>query len=88
MQHDGTRFEDREVIVVAVDDGRDAAVRAQLEEGFPLLHIAHDGDMVGGVRYADFLEQDRDFLAVRRCIGIQVNHEALSSLSKLQIFTP
>jgi hypothetical protein len=44
--------------------------------------------MVSSIRHADFLQQGGDFPAVWCRIGIQVNHDSLSPLSKLRTFTP
>ena len=60
--------------VVAVDDRRDAVVRADLEEFRLELLVLADIDRVHGVGQAHFLERDGSLAAVRGRPGVKIDH--------------
>ena len=59
---------------VAIDDRRDAIVRADLQEFRVELFAFADVDGVGGIGQADFLEHDRGLAAVGRGPGVEIDH--------------
>src|SRR5262249_29227016 len=81
IEQDRARLHQAE-IVVAIDDRRDAVVRADLEElGLELLVLA-DVDRVGLVRDADLLQHDGGLAAVRGRPGVKIDHESPLGVAK------
>src|SRR4029450_10143586 len=73
VDHERRRFHQAQARI-AIDDGRDAIVWADLQEvGLELLVLA-DVDGMYGVGQAQLLEQDGSFAAIRGRPGIEVAH--------------
>ncbi len=60
--------------VVAIDDRRDAVVRADLEKFRLELLVLADVDRMHGIGQAEFLERDGSLAAVRRRPGVKIDH--------------
>ena len=67
--------------VVAVDDGGDAVVRADLQELRLELLVLVDVDRMRRVGQPELLEHDGDLAAVRRRPGVEIDHFRSFSLS-------
>src|SRR5262249_49126263 len=81
IEQDRARLHQAE-IVVAIDDRRNAVVRADLEKlGLELLILA-DVDRMGLVRDTDLLEHDGGLAAVRGRPGIKIDHESPLGVAK------
>ena len=62
--------------IAATDYGRDAAMGAQRGKSRFLLYAGHDVEVMHGVGHADLFEHDRNFPAVRRGCGEEIEHGA------------
>jgi hypothetical protein len=81
VEQDRARLHQAE-IVVAIDDRRDAVVRADLEElGLELLVLA-DVDRMRLVGDADLLQHDGSLAAVGGRPGIKIDHESPLCVAK------
>jgi hypothetical protein len=60
--------------VIAIDDRRDAVVRADLQKFRLELLVLADVDRVHGVGQAHFLERDGSLAAVRGRPGVKIDH--------------
>src|SRR5437879_6747800 len=74
VDQDGARLEDREVALVAVDDGGDAAAGVELQVPGLLLLAVLQADGAHAVGHPQLLEQDGDLPAVRGGRGVEIDH--------------
>lgn len=79
VHEDGAGLEHGEIVGVAIDDDRNAAVRVDGQElRLPLISGA-EVDCVDTVAQAELLARDRSFPAVRRGSRVQIDHERIAS---------
>src|SRR3546814_7108542 len=82
---DFTGFEQRERRIarpIRIDDRRNLVVRVDRQEILTELLVLRDVDRVNLVGDAEFLQQDRDFLAVRCAPGIVLDGHWAGSRSE------